>query len=62
MEKQEKVVVKINELPVRAEKLSLEEASNLFGGCASSGEWCESSCDCCSETCIGGSRGAGLCT
>jgi len=51
MESQEKLVIKINELPARAEKLSPDEVVTVFGGCREIGEPCACS-PCCEGTCM----------
>lgn len=64
MEYKEKIVIKLDELPSRTEKLSPDEVSSVFGGCNGSGESCNSMrCgDCCDGTkCLSGTNGDGVC-
>ena len=48
----EKVVIKLNELPPRSEKLSIDEMANVFGGCLADGQSCQKSSGECCNYCI----------
>lgn len=51
MENEEKIVIKLDELPQRMEKLSLDKVSNIFGGCELDGVACLKDSDCCGGKC-----------
>lgn len=52
MDNQEKIVIKLEDLPVRAEKLSFEEVSEVFGGCLADGAKCEKYAGECCNNCL----------
>ena len=52
MKMHEKSVLKLNELPLRAEKLTEEKISEIFGGCRSNFSECRKNSDCCSHECV----------
>ena len=41
-------VIKISELPVRSDKLVLNDIKNVFGGCGTQNDKCTKDSDCCS--------------
>jgi len=48
-----KLVIKIEELPVRAHKLNSSDLERVFGGCGWEGDPCEKGADCCSYCLMG---------
>lgn len=48
---EEKIVIKLEELPPRAEKLSQEKIVNIFGGCKDKTFKCNKGSDCCTHYC-----------
>lgn len=51
MENNDKVVIKVENLPPRAAELSLEKLTNIFGGGGSFGASCDKPTDCISLVC-----------
>jgi hypothetical protein len=49
--KNQKSTIKISELPSRAEKISTEDLTNVFGGCRKNESLCAKATDCCSNYC-----------
>jgi len=47
MKNEKKLVLELNELPLRAEKLDPEKIQAVFGGCVEDGGLCVSYKDCC---------------
>jgi hypothetical protein len=47
----EKLRITLDELPLRARKLSECELTNVFGGCIGPLGHCSNYCDCCSMAC-----------
>jgi hypothetical protein len=49
--KSDKIVIKIEELPLRTQPLNPKVVSEIFGGCNDSGATCFASSECCYQDC-----------
>jgi hypothetical protein len=50
--KKHEVTIKLEDLPVRAEKISNDSLRTIYGGCHDAWHTCKKKSDCCSNTCV----------
>jgi len=56
-----KLVIKIEELPIRVQKLDFSELERVFGGCLQDGDICGCGGDCCNNNCGGSMQSVASC-